>query len=78
MDSDRPGLRRALTFAVIAAAVEVALRTLVWRAPVFATLVGPLYWIVAGGMVVAVWHAARRRSGHDRRHGDRRHRDGAP
>jgi hypothetical protein len=73
MDAERPRLRRAVVLIGIAIAAEIAMRWLAWRAPAFRPLVRPLYWIVPIAFALAIWHAVRKRSGHDRRHSDRRH-----
>jgi hypothetical protein len=65
---------------LITIVVEVGLYILTILGPALAGLVRPVYFIVAIIAAGTVWHALRRRVGHDRRHGDRRHapRDGGP
>ena len=64
---------RLIWIVVITAEVELALFVLVKLGPVMEDLVRPVYWIVAIMGVLTLWHALRRRTGTDRRHGDRRH-----
>jgi threonine/homoserine/homoserine lactone efflux protein len=57
---------------------EMAVFGVGYLAPAMTTLLRPIYIFVAALFLFALWHAARRRPGHDRRHnapGDRRHND---
>lgn len=70
-------LRRILTLAIVGAGLELALFFLAQRGPAFASIVHIVQVIAALAFAVAMWHASRRRGpGHDRRHGDRRDREG--
>ena len=69
---------RMLRLAVLAIVSELAVFAVGHIAPAMATLLLPVYILVAALFAVAMWHAARRRPGHERRHpgaGDRRHGD---
>jgi hypothetical protein len=64
---------RVLKFAVTAIVIEAALLFWVKLSPAFGTFMRPVYVMVGVAFGVAIWRAARKRDGGDRRHGDRRH-----
>jgi hypothetical protein len=69
---------RMLRLALLAIVSELAVFAVGHIAPAMRTLLLPVYILIAALFVVAMWHAARRRPGHERRHpgaGDRRHGD---
>jgi uncharacterized membrane protein len=78
MAPDQARATRIFWIVLITVVVEVLLYILTILGPALDGLVRPVYIIVAVVAVLTVWHALRRRVGHDRRHGDRRHapRDG--
>jgi membrane protein YdbS with pleckstrin-like domain len=71
---DRARHTRIFWIVVISVVVEVGLYIVTILGPAMSDLVRPVYYIVALVAAITVWHALRRRVGHDRRHGDRRHR----
>ncbi|MDB4874362.1 MAG: hypothetical protein JWM41_808 [Gemmatimonadetes bacterium] len=69
---------RMIRLAVLGLVAEMAVFATGYIAPAMTTLLRPIYILVAVLFLFALWHAARRRPGHDRRHnapGDRRHVD---
>ena len=64
--------QRIVGLAAAWAGVELALWLLTRFMPAMRGLMRPVYVAVAVAFGLALYHAARRRSGHDRRHGDRR------
>jgi hypothetical protein len=65
-------LRRIIRVIVAAAVLELGLVALGHYAPAFSHLSTLGMYIVAAGTLYAVWHAAKKRSGEDRRNGERR------
>jgi len=71
--TDRPRMLRMLRVVLAGVALEAILLGIAQIAPALRLLVRPLYVLLAVGVLVAVWQAARKkRTGHDRRHSDRR------
>ena len=70
--SDRPRMKRALHVAIIGVAIEVLLLIVGMLSPAMGPLLRPMYLVVAVIFLVAVWQAARPRTGRDRRQTDRR------
>ena len=70
---DRARHTRIFWIVLITVVVEVGLYVVTTLGPAMTGLVRPVYYIVAVVAAGTVWHALRRRVGHDRRHGDRRH-----
>jgi hypothetical protein len=69
---ERARRTRLIWIAAITLGVELGLFVLVELGPVMEDLVRPVYWIVAAIGAATAWHALRRHTGGDRRHGDRR------
>jgi hypothetical protein len=67
-----PHMKRVLRIVIGGVVIELALALLAHLAPAAAGLIRPVYWIVAGICLVGIAHALRKRSGHDRRTGQRR------
>ena len=63
---------RVVRVAVGFVLVEAGLAFLANRSPVFVNLVRMAYVVVAVIFLLLAWRAARPRTGHDRRHADRR------
>ena len=70
--TDRARATRIFWIVVITVLVEVGLYIVVYLGPAMAGLMRPVYYTVAAIGAVTIWHALRRRVGHDRRHADRR------
>jgi hypothetical protein len=69
---------RMLRLALFGIVAEMAVFAVGYIAPAMTTLLRPVYILIAALFVFALWRAAKRRPGHDRRHnavGDRRHTD---
>jgi hypothetical protein len=56
----------------ITLAVEIGLLVLGHFGPALRNLIRPVYWIVLLIAAATIWHAFRRHTTRDRRHGDRR------
>ena len=69
---ERARMMRLLRIAVGGIILEVILIAIGLRAPALRLLLRPLYVVVAVGVLITLWHAARKRTGHDRRQADRR------
>ena len=72
-DPIRARRMRVLKFAVLALVFEAALLLWVKLSPALGTFMRPVYVAVAVAFGVAMWRAARKRDGGDRRHEERRH-----
>jgi hypothetical protein len=73
IDPDRARGTRIFWIVVITLVVEVGLFIVGMLGPALRGLLPPVYGLVLVVAVITVWHALRRRPGHDRRRGDRRH-----
>ena len=72
IDPDQARAKRIFWIVVITLVVEVGLYILGVLGPAMRGLIRPVYAIVLIVAAATVWHAIRRRPGHDRRRGDRR------
>jgi hypothetical protein len=71
--ADRAHLKRVIGLAAIGIAVEACLFMAARLQPVLGGLFRPVYWAVAIVFSVTIGRAVRRRTGRDRRKGERRH-----
>ncbi|HEY4130734.1 MAG TPA: hypothetical protein VGM50_08950 [Gemmatimonadaceae bacterium] len=74
MDPDQARAKRIFWIVVITLVVEVGLYIVGILGPALRGLTRPVYLLVLIVALITIWHALRRRPGHDRRHGDRRSR----
>ena len=65
--------RRALHLIVILLVLEAAAYAISRMAPAMAALMRPIYVLLVVLFALPIWHASRHRTGHDRRHRERRH-----
>ena len=71
-DAERHRWRRVILLVLLGLVIEAGLFSVARMAPAMAGLIRPMYAAVAGVLLFAVWNAARRRQGQDRRQADRR------
>jgi hypothetical protein len=75
--NDRAHVVRMIRLAVLGIAAEAVVYCLGYVTPAMRPLLLPVYLLIGVLFAFALWHAARRRPGHERRHGlgDRRQGD---
>lgn len=65
--------RRALHLVIVLLVLEGAAYAISRMAPAMAALMRPIYLLLIVLFAIPIWHASRHRTGHDRRHRERRH-----
>ncbi len=66
-------VRRALHLVIVLVVLEAAAYVIGRMAPAMAGLMRPIYVLLLVSFAFPIWHASRHRTGHDRRHSERRH-----